>query len=146
MPPRSGAGATRTSSSAACRTGRSDALTEPLLSVRNLRKTFPINKGVFGRKVGEVRAVHDVSFDIAEGETLSLVGESGCGKTTTGRAILRLIEPTSGEVRFAGKPAPDIAARAVQRGLQVGAPPPDGAAGLEDAPSGTPHPRRRAAR
>ena len=61
-------------------------MTEPLLSVKNLRKTFPITKGIFGRKVGEVRAVHDVSFDIAEGETLSLVGESGCGKTTTGRA------------------------------------------------------------
>ncbi|HEX2723089.1 MAG TPA: oligopeptide/dipeptide ABC transporter ATP-binding protein [Gemmatimonadaceae bacterium] len=78
-------------------------MTEPLLSVRNLRKVFPITKGVFARKVGEVRAVHDVSFDIAPGETLSLVGESGCGKTTTGRAILRLIEPTSGEVKFAGR-------------------------------------------
>jgi oligopeptide/dipeptide ABC transporter ATP-binding protein len=78
-------------------------VSEPLLSVRNLRKVFPITKGVLARKVGEVRAVHDVSFDIAEGETLSLVGESGCGKTTTGRAILRLIEPTSGEVRFGGR-------------------------------------------
>ena len=78
-------------------------MSEPLLSVRNLRKVFPITKGVFARRVGEVRAVHDVSFDIAEGETLSLVGESGCGKTTTGRAILRLIEPTSGEVRFGGR-------------------------------------------
>jgi len=75
----------------------------PLVSVKNLRKSFPITKGLFGRKVGEVRAVHDVSFDIAPGETLSLVGESGCGKTTTGRAILRLIEPTAGEVRFDGK-------------------------------------------
>ncbi|MGI9043276.1 MAG: ABC transporter ATP-binding protein [Gemmatimonadaceae bacterium] len=76
---------------------------EPLVSVKNLRKVFPITKGVFSRNVGEVRAVHDVSFDIAEGETLSLVGESGCGKTTTGRALLRLIEPTSGEVKFAGR-------------------------------------------
>lgn len=75
----------------------------PLLSVKNLRKSFPITKGIFGRKVGEVRAVQDVSFDIASGETLSLVGESGCGKTTTGRAILRLIEPTAGEVRFDGR-------------------------------------------
>ena len=78
-------------------------MTEPLLKVRNLRKVFPITRGVFARKVGEVRAVHDVSFDIMPGETLSLVGESGCGKTTTGRAILRLIEPTSGEVMFAGR-------------------------------------------
>ncbi len=95
---------------------------EPLLSVRNLRKVFPITKGIFSRKVGEVRAVHDVSFDIAEGETLSLVGESGCGKTTTGRAILRLIEPTSGEVKFAGR---DVIAmkpselRAVRREMQI---------------------------
>ena len=97
-------------------------MSEPLVSVRNLRKVFPITKGVFSRKVGEVRAVHDVSFDIVEGETLSLVGESGCGKTTTGRAILRLIEPTSGEVRFAGK---DVLAmnpaelRAARREMQI---------------------------
>ncbi|MEP6509521.1 MAG: ABC transporter ATP-binding protein, partial [Gemmatimonadales bacterium] len=97
-------------------------MTEPLLSVRNLRKVFPITKGIFGRQVGEVRAVHDVSFDIAQGETLSLVGESGCGKTTTGRAILRLIEPTSGEVRFAGKDVIAMNAselRAIRREIQI---------------------------
>ena len=97
-------------------------MTEPLLQVRNLRKVFPITSGVFARKVGEVRAVHDVSFDIMPGETLSLVGESGCGKTTTGRAILRLIEPTSGEVKFAGR---DVLAmnpaqlRSVRREMQI---------------------------
>jgi oligopeptide/dipeptide ABC transporter ATP-binding protein len=97
-------------------------VTEPLLEVKNLRKVFPITKGVFSRKVGEVRAVHDVSFNIMPGETLSLVGESGCGKTTTGRAILRLIEPTSGEVKFAGR---DVLAmnpsqlRAVRREMQI---------------------------
>jgi oligopeptide/dipeptide ABC transporter ATP-binding protein len=97
-------------------------VTEPLLQVKNLRKVFPITKGVFARKVGEVRAVQDVSFDIMPGETLSLVGESGCGKTTTGRAILRLIEPTSGEVRFGGR---DVLAmnpselRAVRREMQI---------------------------
>ncbi len=97
-------------------------MTEPLLSVKNLRKVFPITKGIFGRKVGEVRAVHDVSFDIAPGETLSLVGESGCGKTTTGRAILRLIEPTSGEVKFAGRDVLAMNAselRAVRREMQI---------------------------
>jgi len=97
-------------------------VTEPLLQVRNLRKVFPITKGVFARKVGEVRAVHDVSFDIMPGETLSLVGESGCGKTTTGRAILRLIEPTSGEVKFAGRDVLSMNAselRALRREMQI---------------------------
>ena len=69
---------------------------------RTLSKHFPIN-GAARREAGAVRAVNDVSFDIARGETLSLVGESGCGKTTTGRAILRLIEPTDGEVDFDGR-------------------------------------------
>ncbi len=74
----------------------------PLLRVRNLVKHFPINRGVFGRRVGTVRAVDGVSFDVHPAETLGLVGESGCGKTTTGRCVLRLIEPTSGEVTFDG--------------------------------------------
>jgi oligopeptide/dipeptide ABC transporter ATP-binding protein len=74
----------------------------PLLSVRDLAKHFPIKRGVFGRVTGQVRAVDGVSFDVAPGETLALVGESGCGKSTTGRAILRLIEPTSGTVSFDG--------------------------------------------
>jgi oligopeptide/dipeptide ABC transporter ATP-binding protein len=74
----------------------------PLLSVRDLAKHFPIKRGVFGRVTGQVRAVDGVSFDVAPGETLALVGESGCGKSTTGRAILRLIEPTSGTVTFDG--------------------------------------------
>jgi oligopeptide/dipeptide ABC transporter ATP-binding protein len=75
---------------------------EPLLSVRDLTRYFPIKRGVFGRVAGQVRAVDGVSFDVAPGETLAIVGESGCGKSTTGRAILRLIEPTSGSVRFDG--------------------------------------------
>jgi oligopeptide/dipeptide ABC transporter ATP-binding protein len=74
----------------------------PLLSVRDLTKYFPITGGVMRRVVGSVRAVDGISFDLAQGETLGLVGESGCGKTTAGRAILRLIEPTSGEIRFDG--------------------------------------------
>lgn len=73
-----------------------------LLEVRNLTKHFPIRSGLFQRATGAVRAVEDVSFDVAAGETLALVGESGCGKTTTGRTLLRLIEPTSGSIVFNG--------------------------------------------
>jgi len=74
-----------------------------LIQVRNLSKHFPIYRGtVFRRKVGELKAVRDVSFSLSVGETLGLVGESGCGKTTTGRAILQLEQPTYGEVLFQG--------------------------------------------
>ncbi len=74
----------------------------PLLEVSGLTKHFPVTRGIFGRVVGHVRAVDDLSFHIARGETLGLVGESGSGKTTAGRAILRLVEPTSGQVVFDG--------------------------------------------
>jgi peptide/nickel transport system ATP-binding protein len=100
---------------------------ERLLEVRHLVKRFPIHKGFMKRVVGEVRAVDDVSFHIDEGETLALVGESGCGKTTTSRCVLRAIEPTSGEVRFrksngvtvdlAGLPAREM--RELRRGIQM---------------------------
>ena len=75
-------------------------MAEALLRVRHLKKYFPIRGGVFSREVARVHAVDDVSFDIRPGETLGLVGESGCGKSTTGRTILRLVEPTAGEVWF----------------------------------------------
>ena len=71
-----------------------------ILEVRNLTKYFPIKRGLLKREVGSVKAVDDVSFNIREGETLGLVGESGCGKTTSSRCILRAIEPTSGEILF----------------------------------------------
>jgi oligopeptide/dipeptide ABC transporter ATP-binding protein len=96
--------------------------TEPLVSVRHLKKSFPIKKGVFAREVGAVQAVNDVSFDVARGETLGVVGESGCGKTTTGRTILRLIEPTSGEIRFEGRDVNSMGTselRALRREMQI---------------------------
>jgi len=75
-----------------------------LLSVKNLKMHFPITQGIIlQRQVGSVKAVDDISFDIKEGETLGLVGESGCGKSTTGRAILQLYKPTAGTVEFDGK-------------------------------------------
>ena len=74
-----------------------------LLEVKNLRKYFPIHKGVFGRTVAHLKAVDGIDLFIKEGETLGLVGESGCGKTTAGRTILRLIEPTSGNILFRSK-------------------------------------------
>ena len=78
-------------------------MTKPLLSVRDLTKHFPIKKRLCSASAsGAVRAVDDVSFDVMPGETLGLVGESGCGKSTTGRMILRLIEPTAGSVEFDG--------------------------------------------
>ena len=94
---------------------------EPLLSVRNLTKHFPV-RATLGNKRSLVRAVEDVSFDIFPGETLGLVGESGCGKTTVGRLILRLEQPTSGTIEFAGKnlltASPDEM-RTIRRKIQV---------------------------
>ncbi len=76
---------------------------ETLVEVKNLKMYFPITRGVLRRKVGDIKAIDDVSFEIAKHETLGLVGESGCGKTTTGRCILRLYRPTSGTIFFGGK-------------------------------------------
>ena len=78
-------------------------VTRPVLEVKGLTKRFDIHAGLLGRLVGRVHAVENVSFDLMAGETLSLVGESGCGKSTTGRAIMRLIEPDSGSVMVDGR-------------------------------------------
>jgi oligopeptide transport system ATP-binding protein len=97
-------------------------VTDALLRVSGLTKHFAVTRGVFGRKVGDVRAVDDLSFDIAPGETLGLVGESGCGKTTVGRCVLRLLEPTAGKVVFDGLDtthAPERELRALRRHMQV---------------------------
>jgi oligopeptide/dipeptide ABC transporter ATP-binding protein len=97
-------------------------VSEPLLRVENLVKHFPVTAGLFGREAGRVRAVDGVSFEIQPGETLGLVGESGCGKTTVGRTVLRLLEPTSGRIVFAGEDLtalPKAALRARRRQMQI---------------------------
>ncbi len=95
---------------------------KPLVEVRELKMHFPIYAGLLRRRVGEVKAVDGVSFDIMEGETLGLVGESGCGKSTCGRAVLRLYDLTSGSIRLEGKeigPAPQAALRDMRPRMQM---------------------------
>jgi oligopeptide transport system ATP-binding protein len=97
-------------------------MTEPLLRVKNLVKQFLVKRGIFSGAADRVHAVNDVSFEVGAGETLGLVGESGCGKSTTGRCILRLIEPTSGEVWFKGTNVTALnptELRALRRDMQI---------------------------
>lgn len=90
-------------------------MTETLLKVKNLKKSFPIHGGLLGRQVGEVKAVDDISFYINKGETLGLVGESGCGKSTTGRMLLRLLEPTGGTIQFEGQDLTKLSKEAMRK-------------------------------
>jgi len=94
----------------------------PLLEVKHLKKHFPIKGGVFSKTIGYVYAVDDINFTLEKGETLGLVGESGCGKSTTGRTILRLIEPTDGTINFEGQDITNLdksAMRALRREMQI---------------------------
>jgi len=95
--------------------GHATTSPELLLDVRGLKKYFPITRGFMRRVVGHVRAVDDVSFDVRKGETLSLVGESGCGKTTTARCVLRALDPTGGEILFRTEGGQTVDVAAVPR-------------------------------
>ena len=90
-----------------------------LLEIKNLTKFFPIKKGLLGTDKSIVKAVDDVSFTISKGETLGLVGESGCGKTTTGRTIIRLFEPTAGEIIFDGENITDVYMKPFRKRMQM---------------------------
>lgn len=97
-------------------------MSEMLLEVKELRKHFPIRRGVFQRVVGHVRAVDGVSFSVTRGETLGVVGESGCGKSTMGRSVLRLLEPTAGAVNFEGRNVLTLSRagmQAIRREMQI---------------------------
>lgn len=97
-------------------------MSDVILEVKGLKKYFDVTGGVFSKKIGEVKAVDDISFSVKQGEVLGIVGESGCGKSTTGKALLRLIEPTEGEVYFQGQDITKLSdeeMRKMRRNMQI---------------------------
>jgi peptide/nickel transport system ATP-binding protein len=109
-----------TSAAAVAATDPASEITPPLLSIRGLVKHFPITGGLLGRRVGTVQAVDGVDFDIRKGETLGVVGESGCGKSTTARLVMHLIQPDDGDMRLAGKTIGlNLTLRELRRGVQM---------------------------
>jgi len=97
-------------------------MTEPLVKIENLKKYFPLTGGVFRKVIGKVHAVDDVSLDVMEGETIGIVGESGCGKTTLGRTVLKLLDPTEGKIYFQGQDITELkggALREIRRQMQI---------------------------
>lgn len=111
--------------------------TDSIVEIKNLKMYFPITQGLFQRKVADIKAIDDISFSIKRHETLGLVGESGCGKTTTGRCILRLYNPTSGEILFNGKDIaklPESKIRSLRSGM----------GSIFQDPSGSLNPRKTA--
>ena len=116
--------------------GHTDDSDEPLVEVRNLEKHYPLYGGVLRRQTGAVRAVDGVSFELEAGETLAIVGESGCGKTTLGKTVARLLEPTGGDIRFEGRDVASLTGRKLKplrRDVQV----------VHQDPSSSLNPRRR---
>ena len=104
-----------TSAATSSITADDPSITPPVVEVEDLVMHFPIKKGLLQRTVGHVRAVDGISFSVPRGTTTALVGESGCGKTTTGRCVLHLLEPTSGTVRFEGRDLAELTAENSER-------------------------------